>query len=160
MKKTIFVLCAVLFLCNNLYALDLFQVKPKNTVVSDFTLWDLSGNSVSLSNYKDKAIILFFWTTWCPHCRTQLSNFIGKYDSLKSANIELLAIDIGESKERIRSFLSKYSIKFPILLDLDSEVAYKYGVVGVPTIILISKKGDIVSTSYSLPDNYQSLLRE
>lgn len=158
MKKALFVLCLVLFLCSNLYAIELFQLRTQEATVSDFTLKDLSGNDVSLSDFKDKAVILFFWTTWCPHCRKEITNFINKYEDLKSADIELLAIDIGESKARVESFLSRYSIKFPLLLDVDSKVAYKYRVVGVPTIILISKEGNIVSLSHTLPDNYQDLL--
>lgn len=158
MKKFLIALCLVLFLCGSLFAMESVQPKTKETTLSGFVLEDLSGNNVSLSDFEEKPIILFFWTTWCPHCRNQITNFNNKYEDLKSAGIELLAIDIGESKARVQSFLGRYSIKFPVLLDVDSKVAYKYRVVGVPTIILISKEGNIVLFSHTLPDNYQDLL--
>lgn len=160
MRKIVLTLCLILFLCPNLYALSLVRAEPRNIDVSDFTLQTLSGNSVSLSDFNDQAVILFFWTTWCPHCRREMSNFNDKYGDLKSSGIELLAIDIGESKARVESFTNRYSIEYPILLDLDSSIAYKYGVMGVPTIILISKQGNIVSVSYTFPDDYEKLLLE
>lgn len=160
MKKAIFIFCLVLCLCPNLYALASSPSISRASAVSDFTLSDLSGNSVSLSDFEGKPVILFFWTTWCPHCRRELADFAREYENLKSMGIELLTIDIGESKARIESFIKSYSAEFPILIDKDANVANKYGVVGVPTIILISKQGDIVSLSHTLPDNYQSLLLE
>ncbi|MFC1708926.1 peroxiredoxin family protein [Candidatus Omnitrophota bacterium] len=160
MKKIILILALGLLLCSKSYALDFFQSNSKNMVVSDFTLQDLSGNSVSLSDFKDKGVILFFWTTWCPHCLRELTNFNEEYEDLKSSGIELLAIDIGESKRRVESFVNRHSIGFPILLDPNSSVAREYNVVGVPTIILISKQGDIVSVSHALPSDYKKLILE
>lgn len=160
MRRIVLVLLIVSFLCVDVYALDFFQLKPKDVKVSDFTLQNLEGESISLSDFNDKAVILFFWTTWCPHCRRELINFNREYEELKASNIELLAIDIGESKAKVKSFVSKNSLKYPILLDADNRVAYKYDVVGVPTIILISKQREIVSVLHSLPSNYKDLLAE
>ncbi|MBL7130369.1 MAG: TlpA family protein disulfide reductase [Candidatus Omnitrophica bacterium] len=152
------VLCLVLFLCLNLYAFDFFQSRTENKTALDFTLQDLSGRNISLSDFSDKAIVLFFWFTSCPACRGELLNFNKEYENLQSSGIELLAIDIGESKARVERFVNLYSLQYPILLDYDGSVAYKYGVMGVPTIILISKQGNIVSVSHSLPNNYKKLL--
>ncbi|MFH1622497.1 MAG: TlpA disulfide reductase family protein [Candidatus Omnitrophota bacterium] len=160
MRRIIFVLFIVSFLCVDVYALDFFQLKSKDVKVSDFTLQNLEGDSVSLSDFSDKAVILFFWTTWCPHCLRELTNFNREYENMKSSNIELLAIDIGESKAKVKSFIGRNSIKYPILMDADNNVASKYDVVGVPTIILISKQREIVSVLYSLPSNYKNLLVE
>ncbi len=160
MKKIIVALFLVLGLCFNLYALDLFQPDYKDAVASDFTLQDLSGNSVSLSDFKDKPIILFFWTTWCPNCRREIFRLNQEYKSLRSEGVELLAIDIGESKSRIESFTKNYSIEYPVFLDSDSSVAYKYGILGVPTIILINKEGNIASVSHTFPEDYKKLLVE
>ena len=73
---------------------------------------------------------------------------------------ELFAIDVGESKARVQSFVKQKSIQYPILLDQDSSVAQKYGIIGVPTIILISRQGEVVSVAHALPDNYKKLLLE
>jgi peroxiredoxin len=159
MKKTIVVILLSL-LCFNLYAFDSFQSGPKNEKAPDFTLQDISGRSVSLSNYSNKAVVLFFWTTWCPNCRKDLSNFNKEYDNLKSSGIELLAIDVQESKAKVESFVKSNSIKYPVLLDIGGNVSSKYKVVGVPTIILISKQGIILSVSHAFPSDYKNTLAE
>ena len=160
MKKIILVLCLILFFCFDICAIDVVQPKSQNAAAEDFTLTDLSGNDISLSGFHDKSFILFFWTTWCPHCRRVLSNFKDEYENLKNEGIELLAIDVNESKERVESFVSKNSIIYPVLLDLDGEVSKKYSVLGVPTVILINKEGGIVSVAHDLPSDYKSLLFE
>lgn len=160
MRKIILSLCLVLSFCFNLNAFDYFQPKSQNETASDFTLQDLSGNNASLSDFYEQSVVLFFWTTWCPHCRRALSNFNNEYENLKSEGIELLAIDIGESEARVENFIKKYSIQYPILLDYNSDVAQKYGVMGVPTVILINKEGSVVSVSHTFPTNYKSLLSE
>ncbi len=163
MRKTIvklFTLCFVMLSCFNLYALDLFQPRYENQAAQEFTLKDLSDKDVSLSDFSGRSVILFFWTTWCPYCRKELAVLNEQYKDMVASNIELLAIDVSESKARIESFIKKYSIQFPILLDTDGSVSYKYGVMGVPTIVLISKQGKIASVSNDLPSNYKELLSE
>ena len=160
MKKIILALCLILVFCFDLYAVDVVQPKSQNTAAEDFTLQDLSGNNISLSDFYGKPVILFFWTTWCPHCRRALSNFNNEYDNLKNIGIELLAIDVGESESRVESFINKNSITYPVLLDHSGDVSKEYDVLGVPTVILINKEGGIVSVSNGLPADYKSLLFE
>jgi peroxiredoxin len=155
----VIVLCLALSSCFELYAFDFFQPKTSvNQAAPDFTLQDLAGKSVTLSGFQGKGVILFFWATWCPYCRKEISALNGEYQNMLASDIKLLAVDIGESKERVENFMKKYSINYPMLLDSDSSVATKYGVVGVPTIVLISKEGKILSVSNDLPSNYKELL--
>jgi len=154
------ILCLVLFLCFNSYAFSLVGDGYESEEAPNFTLEDLSGETVSLSDLQGKSVILFFWTTWCPHCRRAIQIFNTEYKGILESDIELLAIDIGEPKEVVGSYISRYSIDFPILLDFDSNIASAYGIIGVPTIVLISKEGEIVSVSNSLPRDYKELLSE
>ena len=154
----IFILCLVLFLCFDSYAFNLMENKHEGETAPDFTLEDLSRKEISLSDYEGKSVILFFWTTWCPHCRRTLIIFNTEYKNMQALDIELLAINIKESKELVENYIKRYSIDFPMLLDFDAMLASTYGIVGVPTIILVSKEGKIVSVSNSLPNNYKELL--
>ena len=126
----------------------------------DFTLDDLNGKKVSLSNFAGKPVILFIWTTWCPFCRGEILELQNKYKDMKAGGIELLAIDIGESREKVKKFLDKKNIEFPVLLDIDFKVANMYAVIGVPTIILINSQGEIKFQGNSLPDNYVQILSQ
>lgn len=119
----------------------------------DFTLQDLGGKSVSLSSFKGKGVILFFWTTWCPHCRGQMAVLNRDFQRMADAGIVLLAIDVGESKARVANFIGS-NAPYPVLLDTMREASFDYGVVGVPTFIFISKQGTIITTMHQLPSNY------
>lgn len=162
MKKIIvatIILFFVLFLYFKISAFNFVQQKgeDKDKEAPNFILEDIKDRSFSLREFKDKGVVLFFWATWCPHCQRAISVLNEEYKSMLDAGIELLAIDIKESKERVGSFVKKYSINYPVLLDSDGRVASDYGVVGVPTIILI-KRGTIVDVSHELPPNYKELL--
>lgn len=111
----------------------------------NFSLEDIKSQRVSLSDFKDKPLILFFWTTWCPYCRKELKKFSDTYEKLAKAGIGLLAINIGESSVKVDNFTKNFSLLFPVLLDTDASVASIYKILGVPTYVLIDKKGRIVS---------------
>lgn len=128
----------------------------------DFKLQDLNNNLVTLSSYRDKQpVLLFFWTTWCPFCRKELKALNDMYAQLLKDGIGVLSINIGESSEKVNNFLKKYSLTFKVLLDQDNEVAYSFGLLGVPTYFLINKKGYIVFKDYYFPQGeYKDLISE
>jgi len=143
-KKIIFIFI-LFFITSNLLSSELAtNFKLKDTDDKEYILFDFSG----------KNLILFFWTTWCPYCRRELIELEREYLSLKSRGIELLSINIGESKERIERFLQKYRLTFPILLDRDYRVSQQYGLLGIPTYILIDGRGEIKLFSHYLPEDY------
>ncbi len=121
----------------------------------DFSLQDIDDATVSLSDYEGQDVILFFWTTWCPHCRNQLIEFNKEYKDIMASGIQLISIDVGESKNKVRRFMDKLSLAYPVLLDYNNNVTQQYGVRGVPTIILISKDRTILDSSHRLPSNYK-----
>lgn len=126
----------------------------------DFQLKDLSGGNVVLSDYKDnKAVILFFWTTSCPYCLKELKVLNAKYEGLSKEGVEVLTIDIGESPQRVEAFMKKNGIVHRMFLDRQADVAYQYGLMGVPTYIGINRSGNVCFTQHVFPEsNYRSLL--
>ncbi len=154
----IFIFCLVFILVLNLHIFDFKANQDENKQASDFTLQDLDGKSVSLSDFKGEAVMLFFWTTWCPHCRNKVPMLNREYKNIKSAGIELLAINVNEPRNRIKEFADKNSIAYPVLLDSDGRVFSQYNVIGVPTFILISREGKVVFTGNSFPSGYKGIL--
>jgi len=131
------------------------------SLAPDFRLKDMQENTVVLSSYRDKSpVFLFFWATWCPFCRDELKNLNSRYRELLRDNVEVLAVDIGESLPTVERFISNYALVFKVLLDRDSQAAYSYNIVGVPTFILIDKKGRIVFQDHRFPQEYKKLLLE
>jgi peroxiredoxin len=123
---------------------------------SDFTLKDLDGRDVKLSDYKGKTIVLYFMATWCPECRGSIPRLKEIYSSYKAKGLVFLTIDVMESKEKVAAFSKKYSIPYPILLDEDGKVYRSYGVGGVPLKALINRNGRIICWNCSSFDNLLS----
>jgi len=127
----------------------------------DFQIKDINGKTVTLSAYKGKKpVFLLFWTTWCPYCRKELKVLSEKSAQLTSVNIELLAINIGESGAKVADFLKKNPLNLRVCLDENTSVAESYAVLGIPTYIIVNKDGLIVFTGHSFPDSYLKLLSQ
>jgi len=123
----------------------------------DWTMSDINGKQIEFTkSVKGKDAVLFFWATWCPHCREQLEDLSRRQADLKKDGVELLLIDLGEDAETVRSFLDRRGMDFPVLLDLEGEVSDSYRVTGVPTFFLIDKEGIVKSVEFSLPEDYRS----
>jgi len=126
----------------------------------DFTLTDLNNDSVSFSSYINKQpVMLFFWASWCPFCRVELIALSAIYDQLEREGIVLLAINVGESAAKVDNFSKKNNLPFRMFLDKDTTVTQSFGILGIPTYILIDKKGYIRFTEHYFPKKqYKSLL--
>ena len=145
------------------FALDHAQAEnPTYPPVVDFKLPDIQQNNVALSEYLGKQpVLLFFWTTWCPYCRKELKMLNEKYAQLTSDGVEILAINVGERLYKVEKFIKSYRLDYKVLLDQYATVSDAFGILGVPTYILIDKKGNQRLTAYSFPeDKYRSILGE
>lgn len=110
----------------------------------DFTLKDLDGRNVRLSDYKGKTIVLYFMATWCPECRSTIPQLKEIYSSYNEKGLVLLSIDVMESKEKVAAFSRNHNIPYSTLLDEDGTVYRSYGVGGVPLKALIDRSGRII----------------
>jgi len=130
-------------------------------LAADFGLHDLEKNIFTLSSYRNKQpVILFFWTTWCPFCREELKNLNDKYPELKKEGWEVLTIDVGEPAYKVDNFVKNRALIFKVLLDKETIVAQAYEILGVPTYVLINKKGYVVFRNNYLPRNFRQLISE
>jgi peroxiredoxin len=112
----------------------------------DFLLNDvISGNQVRLSNYNGQPVLLFFWATWCPHCANEVSSVQSVYGEYKDKGLAVLAVDVGESAAKARSYRSARSLTFTMLNDSSQTVATKYRVTGFPTHFFVASNGQISS---------------
>ncbi|MGD9014878.1 MAG: cytochrome c biogenesis protein CcdA [Candidatus Omnitrophota bacterium] len=158
----ILIIVGIYFAVSGIFNLAYAQEQGVETSLSapDFTISDLDGNKITLSEFKQKQpVVLFFWTTWCPFCLKELINLNQIYADAIFKDTQLLAININESRLKVRRFLERYQLDFKILLDSDARVAYSYGVLGVPTFVLINKQGAVVFKDHFFPLNkYENLL--
>ncbi len=147
-------------------AYEKIKKKRINIKAPDFTLVDRSGKKVSLSDYTGKVIILDFWATWCGPC---LQAFPGMQTALDkyadNQEIVFLFINTWERednfKESVEKLLSKNKYTFHVLFDDNSSsTATAYAINGVPTKVVIDKKGYIRFQDNSGGGNIEELVRD
>ncbi|MFK9115997.1 thiol-disulfide oxidoreductase ResA [Peribacillus castrilensis] len=122
--------------------------KDKSTIkvgetAPDFALETLDGKKVKLSDMKGKGVFLNFWGTWCKPCEKEMPYMEKSYQFYKDKNIEILAVNIGESNLAVTTFVDRHRLTFPILMDRQSQVTDHYQIGPIPTTFLIDKNGVI-----------------
>ena len=129
----------------------------------DFTLRTIDGEQIQLSAYRGKKFVhIIFWATWCPSCTMEVPKLKMLHQQAKDKPYEILAIDVGynDSLQKVRQFQERYQLPYKIIFDESAGLALKYGVVGVPTHIIVNKEGIIVSTFNQLPENIAGYLAQ
>ena len=112
---------------------------------ADFTLPDLDGRPVSLGPFLGKTpVLLVFWATWCPECKAAIPEINALTTGPLAEKLQIFGLDFRESREKVAQAVKSRGIRYPVLLDERGQAARAYGVVGIPTYILIDRKGKIV----------------
>lgn len=119
---------------------------PAKAPALDFKLKDLNGKEVSLSDYKGKKVFLNFWASWCPPCKAEMPDIEKLYMETKDSDLVILAVNVGEVKSKVSSFLNDNKYSFPVLLDSDQKITNQYNISGIPTSFFIDEEGNIVSS--------------
>ena len=147
MKHSFFTLFLALSLCLVLMFIlpHCGKEKEEPTLPSapDFTLQTLDGKEVTLSKLKGKIILLDFWATWCAPCRESIPHFIQLYKTYQKNGLEVIGMNMDRGDmDTVRHFIKSIDIPYPIVITPD-HVERSYGVIGLPTTILIDKEGKI-----------------
>lgn len=144
MKKIIF---AVLILLTVAVVGCSRQEEPvvEGKVAPDFTLKDLDGRQVRLSDFRGKVVFLNFWATWCPPCREEIPSMVRLNQLMEGKPFQMLAVSIDEGgKDAVDNFLKNSGTMLPALLDTNQSTSKRYGTTGVPETFILDKKGVIV----------------
>jgi len=138
-----------------------FQNPLMDEEAPDFTGETVSGKNLSLSKYRDgKNAIIFFWATWCPSCRKELTKLNEESDSIKEKDIKVVLIGVEDTKKNIAAYFEKHKIGFESFLDNDYKLSEQYGVSGVPTLFFVDKEGVVKQVEHELPEDYYKIFVE
>jgi peroxiredoxin len=121
----------------------------KEVKAPDFTLQDLSGKSISLSQYAGSTVILDFWATWCPPCRMSIPELVKLQDAYRDKGLVILGISVDSADTQnayLLSFKEKYKINYPILRIDDKTTAKYFGnsEFSIPTLFIVNREGIVV----------------
>ena len=126
---------------------------------ADFSLPDLEGRQVTLGPYLGKTpVLLVFWATWCTECKAAIPEINALATGPLAEKLKIFALDYRESREKVAQAVRSHGIRYTVLLDEMGRAARSYGVVGIPTYILIDRNGNIAWRKHLLPGELATLL--
>lgn len=108
----------------------------------EFTLEDMDGDLIRLSDYKGKFVILNFFASWCPPCREEAPD-LQAFEEEYGDQVKLLILDRAEPKQSVQKFIDEFNATSTFLLDKNDSMAKPYGVTGQPETFFIDEKGVI-----------------
>ncbi len=114
--------------------------KPISTLIFE----DFKGNKINLKDFRGKLIIINFWATWCAPCKKEMPSLDGLYQDNSFKNLEVFAVNMEQPNQiKTKKFFSDLKIKkLKIFFDQDLNFVKKFKLRGVPTTILVNKKGE------------------
>lgn len=123
--------------------------EPDKSKAKDFTVLDKEGNSVKLSDYIGKPVVVNFWASWCPPCKSEMPDFDEVYKEM-GEEITFMMVNMTDGKETIekaKSFVDGAGYSFPVYFDKGQDAAYAYQIYSIPTTLFIDKDGNLVQTA-------------
>ena len=112
--------------------------------ISPVIFQDFSGNSVELKNYIGKLVIINFWATWCAPCKKEMPSLDSLYQDNNFKNLQIFAVNMEQpSISKTKKFFADLNIsKLEIFFDKHLNFVKEFKLKGVPTTVLINKKGE------------------
>lgn len=99
-----------------------------NDLPYEFTLSDVDGNPVTLSQFSGQPVIINYWATWCGPCRIEMPHLQHTHDTYQDDGLILLALNQDETVPEINAYFDELGLTFPALLDVGKATAVNYGV--------------------------------
>ena len=122
--------------------------KKKGGRATNFTLRDIKGKYLRLSDFKDKVVLMSFWATWCKPCLAELKHLNKLYAKYKSKGFVVLAISIDgpETRAKVKPTVRRYKFKFPVAIDKEKRVVKLYNPKNAAPYTVYIKKGRVIKT--------------
>jgi peroxiredoxin len=116
----------------------------ERTSAPNFSLNDLEGKRLQLSDYRGKVVLLDYWATWCAPCKIEVPHLVALQKKYGAQRLQIIGISMDDDAAPVKTFAREFAINYPIVLG-NAELAQSYGgVLGLPVAFLIDRDGRIV----------------
>jgi thiol-disulfide isomerase/thioredoxin len=112
--------------------------------ISSLIFEEFSGKEINLKDFQGKLVIINFWATWCAPCKKEMPSLDKLYQDSRFKNLEILAVNMEQPNQlKTKKFFSDLNIKkLNIFFDINLNFVKEFKLRGVPTTILVNKKGE------------------
>jgi len=123
---------------------------------ANFTLTDLLGHTWTLADLRGKVVLVNFWATWCPPCRSEMPDLDALYEQFKDQGFVVLAIS-DEEADKVKPYVAEHQYTYPILLDPGRKVNEEFNIEGIPKSFVYNRDGKLVAQSIDMRTKRQFL---
>jgi peroxiredoxin len=126
--------------------------RPEAIDAPDFTLKSITGEDITLSDYRGKVVLLDFWATWCGPCMQSIPELVRLREKYKDKGLVVLGISVDTTAQaddgQLKKFMRTFSIKYPVMRDngVVSRTYFGNSPAAIPTMHIINREGKIVKT--------------
>ena len=135
----------------------------------NFTVYDIDGNAVKLSDFRGKPVVLNFWASWCGPCKAEMPDLEEAYQT-HGQNVEFLVVNLtdgaSETVESASGYVASQGYTFPVYYDVEQSAAVAYRIYAIPMTYFIDAAGEIRAMQEGmiqadvLESNIQALLAQ
>jgi peroxiredoxin len=108
-----------------------------------FSLASKGGGTVNLSQYKGQVVMLNFWASWCGPCRQEMPLLEDIYKKYNKLGFTMVGVNVEPDSKAADDWLKATPVTFPVAYDKDSKVSRLYDVSGMPSTVIIDRKGNL-----------------
>lgn len=110
---------------------------------TDFSLSDLQGKKLSLTDYRGKVVLLDFWATWCAPCQEEIPHFVEMQNQYGSSGLQVVGISMDDDAKPVQEFYRQHQLNYPVAVG-DTKLAERFGgILGLPVTFVIDRQGRI-----------------
>lgn len=121
------------------------STESASQTTADFTVFDAEGNPVKLSDYFGKPIVLNFWASWCPPCKSEMPHFEAAYIANPDVQFLMVNMTSGDDMDSAKAFIEENGYTFPVFFDTTGEAGYVYQASSLPMTLFIDENGVLVT---------------